>query len=627
MVLQEILKTRSKDSQDSGATDEEKRRKAPLRGSKSTDVPPPRYLFSVYSPIVFTSEADVRSEETEELYRSVWKPYATKEESRRSTADKKDKNESPSASTTKTKKKKIRVRMASLIVKMLNRMISDGLLLRERVLVTTTASQVFARLLVSDKAVPMLIMRCERIGIGNVVGACWVTPIELAVVPEANTGGKPDENLLLLDDLSNRGYMTPSPLKTPQHHHSPSEEVDLSELRLLGEKGTPFGGDVHPLLRAAERSLEAEAKEQALGGSGMRLSLERDESNDSVISIGASDIGDSFENIGPLMDDGDAESLEEGNLRKRDVLMKAAKDVELAKKKWVSIASRMRIEQVLQEVESGASLSFDYICYTIIAAWIAGFGLATDSSTVVIASMLVSPLMGPCMGFTFGAMVREWPLVLSSLRNELLSLMLCVFIGFIVGLMFLSEAFSPTYNEWPSNEMISRGEELGLLYGVFVAIPSGAAVALAQLGKNSGGLTGVAISLSLLPPAVNAGLCWCTALLVKTGANPPPTQYPEHIYFSEFMGCDVEDGYLWCNALSRCLLRQDLCPLQNSTSTNSSDVVGGGEEYGGDDIGGGRLLLGWPEQNEDDSTNYARVGTISFALTIINIGCIFIGGW
>ena len=53
--------------------------------------------------------------------------------------------------------------------------------------------------------------------------------------------------------------------------------------------------------------------------------------------------------------------------------------------------------------------------------------------------------------------------------------------------MFLSEAFRTTYNEWPSVEMISRGEELGLVYGVFIAIPSGAAVALAQLGKNSGG--------------------------------------------------------------------------------------------------------------------------------------------
>ena len=493
MVLREILKTRSKDSEESAATsDGEKkaRQKSSLRGSKSTDLPPPRYVFSVYSPIVFTSEADVRSEETEQLYRSVWRSYATKEDSSRTRDGSKNKKgddeppPSPSGSVTTTKKKKIRVRMASLIVKMFNRMISEGILLRERVLITTTASQVFARVLVSDKTVPMLIMRCERIGIGNVVGACWVSPIELAVVPDVDPGRNPDENLLLLDDVSNRGY------RTPHHHYSASEEVDLAELRLLSEKGTPFGGDVHPLLRVAEKTSGSQASEKALDSisTGMaRSALERDESNESVISIGASDIGGSFEDIGPLMEDEDTESLEEGVLRKRDVLMKAAKDVDIARKKWVSIASRMRIEQVLQEVESGASFSFDYICYTVIAAWIAGFGLATNSATVVIASMLVSPLMGPCMGFTFGTMVREWPLVQRSLRNECLSLLLCVFVGFLVGFLFLSDAFRATYNEWPSHEMISRGEELGLIYGVLIAIPSGAAVALAQLGKNSGG--------------------------------------------------------------------------------------------------------------------------------------------
>ena len=144
-------------------------------------------------------------------------------------------------------------------------------------------------------------------------------------------------------------------------------------------------------------------------------------------------------------------------------------------------------------------------------------------------------------------------------------------------------------------------------------------------------VTGVAISLSLLPPAVNAGLCWCTALLVKTGANPPPSTLPSRVSFSEFMGCDVEDGYLWCNSLSRCLLGHDICPLHNSTAANSTDVVGGGTGYfdgsTGDDIGGDRLLGAWPAPNDDDATNYGRVGTISFVLTIINIACIFVGGW
>ena len=54
-------------------------------------------------------------------------------------------------------------------------------------------------------------------------------------------------------------------------------------------------------------------------------------------------------------------------------------------------------------------------------------------------------------------------------------------------------------------EMICRGAPRSLVVGVLVAIPSGAGVALSVLGGNSGSLVGVAISASLLPPAVNAG--------------------------------------------------------------------------------------------------------------------------
>lgn len=43
-----------------------------------------------------------------------------------------------------------------------------------------------------------------------------------------------------------------------------------------------------------------------------------------------------------------------------------------------------------------------------------------------------------------------------------------------------------------------------LWVGVLIALPSGAGVALSVLGGNHGSLVGVAISASLLPPAVNS---------------------------------------------------------------------------------------------------------------------------
>jgi len=50
----------------------------------------------------------------------------------------------------------------------------------------------------------------------------------------------------------------------------------------------------------------------------------------------------------------------------------------------------------------------------------------------------------------------------------------------------------------------SSGLGRSLWVGVLIALPSGAGVALSILGGNTGSLVGVAISASLLPPAVNA---------------------------------------------------------------------------------------------------------------------------
>ena len=189
--------------------------------------------------------------------------------------------------------------------------------------------------------------------------------------------------------------------------------------------------------------------------------------------------------------------------------------------------------KVLESVESGAALTFDYIAFVLLAAWVAAMGLISNSVATVIASMLLSPLMGPCLAGkyrslivllisffpwlsiltilslpppsgAFGAILRKGQLVKLGLMNELISLIACILMGFIIGAIVVP-AQIPTVQSWPSPEMVNRGNANGLVMGVCVAIPSGMGVALSVLGRNSGGLTGVAISLSLLPPAVNAG--------------------------------------------------------------------------------------------------------------------------
>lgn len=64
-----------------------------------------------------------------------------------------------------------------------------------------------------------------------------------------------------------------------------------------------------------------------------------------------------------------------------------------------SITARLTVAQVAASIKSGAELTFDFLLYIIMAAWIAAMGLMENSIVSLVASMLVSPLMGPGNSF------------------------------------------------------------------------------------------------------------------------------------------------------------------------------------------------------------------------------------
>uniref|UniRef100_A0A1B0GPD9 Uncharacterized protein n=1 Tax=Phlebotomus papatasi TaxID=29031 RepID=A0A1B0GPD9_PHLPP len=77
--------------------------------------------------------------------------------------------------------------------------------------------------------------------------------------------------------------------------------------------------------------------------------------------------------------------------------------------------------------------------------------------------------------------------------------------GFFFGLIVCISNGYYGLQEGLTREMLSRCELHSLVVGILIALPSGAAVAIGILGENAGSLAGVAISASLLPPAVNSG--------------------------------------------------------------------------------------------------------------------------
>jgi uncharacterized hydrophobic protein (TIGR00271 family) len=170
-----------------------------------------------------------------------------------------------------------------------------------------------------------------------------------------------------------------------------------------------------------------------------------------------------------------------------------------------TVRARMNVAKIVEAVKADASLTFDFIVLLIVASILAAFGLVENSTLFLAASMLISPLMGPILAATFGAAIKDHQLQFWGMKNEIVGILLCILVGFLFGVincsfdyLFRSEKFLMI-----TTEMENRMNFHSVIVGIMIALPSGAAVAIAVLGENFGSLVGVAISASLLPPSVN----------------------------------------------------------------------------------------------------------------------------
>uniref|UniRef100_A0A7S1VPU1 DUF389 domain-containing protein n=1 Tax=Sexangularia sp. CB-2014 TaxID=1486929 RepID=A0A7S1VPU1_9EUKA len=186
-------------------------------------------------------------------------------------------------------------------------------------------------------------------------------------------------------------------------------------------------------------------------------------------------------------------------------------DGDLAKSAFrASVKSRVLVDKVARDTAAQATFTFDHAVLAIVAGIVAGIGLGTNNTVFIVASMLVSPIMGPILAITFGLAVKDWKLIKQGVITELKDLALLLLLGYIMGFIFVAAGGESAYN-WPTYEMSSRGEVIGLGTGFAIALASGFGVALSVLAGNLSSLVGVAISASLLPPAVNTGLLFAHA--------------------------------------------------------------------------------------------------------------------
>ena len=128
---------------------------------------------------------------------------------------------------------------------------------------------------------------------------------------------------------------------------------------------------------------------------------------------------------------------------------------------------------------------------------IASVGLNVNSIPVIIGAMLISPLMGPIIGFGLGLGTNDTGLIREALKNLLV--MVLISIG-ASGLYFL---ISPLAMENPT-ELLARTNPT--LYDVLIALFGGLAGIIETSRKEKGTvISGVAIATALMPPLCTVG--------------------------------------------------------------------------------------------------------------------------
>lgn len=161
-------------------------------------------------------------------------------------------------------------------------------------------------------------------------------------------------------------------------------------------------------------------------------------------------------------------------------------------------------QETIVSIKKGVEFKGTNLWVLIFATFIASLGLNTNSTAVIIGAMLISPLMGPIMGFGLGLGIADFDLIKRSFRNFATATLFSVITSSIYFLI------SPI-NEAQS-ELLARTQPT--LYDVLIAFFGGLAGIVASSTKSKGNvIPGVAIATALMPPLCTAGFGLATGNL------------------------------------------------------------------------------------------------------------------
>ncbi len=164
---------------------------------------------------------------------------------------------------------------------------------------------------------------------------------------------------------------------------------------------------------------------------------------------------------------------------------------------FIDLSDYIDVDAASESIKENVPFRGPNIVILFCAIMIASVGLNVNSIPVVIGAMLISPLMGPIMGFGLALGTNDTTLLWRSLKN----------LAIMVGISILTATFyflvSPLDMEHPT-ELLARTNPT--IYDVLIAFFGGLAGILETSRKKTGTvLSGVAIATALMPPLCTVG--------------------------------------------------------------------------------------------------------------------------
>jgi uncharacterized hydrophobic protein (TIGR00341 family) len=167
--------------------------------------------------------------------------------------------------------------------------------------------------------------------------------------------------------------------------------------------------------------------------------------------------------------------------------------------------TRISREELIARADDLAPETSTYFAFLILSTIIATGGLLLDSAATIIGAMVVAPLMGPAISTSVGTVLEDRKLASRGIMLQVGGLLLAIAVGALIGIILKESVLLPPGLDIREISQVAERTSPNFL-SLFLALGSGLAGAISIIRSAGSTLVGVAIAISLVPPAATSGL-------------------------------------------------------------------------------------------------------------------------